>query len=482
MRVYIKPGGQRGYSGHCINLPPNVNELAYSLPRYPKDVPFVIVSMRAKGNTCKEVIVRRQKVENALQWLSLHNPQYKDIEINRDALNSLPENGTPADVVTLEANPDNVDQDSPTDTELETDSDVVYNKDTETSSFLSSEHNEKQEREAIQDELAGKTLNWPTVQNEPLNEYKTSYLATLAFPTLFPDGKGDPTIPSLNRDVPFASRIKHLLKFGEWLHDHWVYRFAEHPRFSYWALNMIQWRRILQQSSIFIKQNPGDSHLTIDQLREMASANSSALLMTKLSRYVGNILGSNAYWYKQREELKSIIAAKGVPTIFFTFSSADMHWPELHSLFSKNPNNYTNEERRQNVIHNPHIVDWFFNQRLESFIKHWLYDTLGATWHWYRYEFQARGSIHCHGTAKLKNDPGLCELTEVALKGFLAEQKFQQMSCEENHVILQDIESGKRATQTICDYLDSLLSTCNPQLPCETDWVKPSIHHVNSLI
>ena len=21
MRVYIKPGGQRGYSGHCINLP-----------------------------------------------------------------------------------------------------------------------------------------------------------------------------------------------------------------------------------------------------------------------------------------------------------------------------------------------------------------------------------------------------------------------------------------------------------------------------
>ena len=23
MRAYIKPGGQRGYSGHCINLPQN---------------------------------------------------------------------------------------------------------------------------------------------------------------------------------------------------------------------------------------------------------------------------------------------------------------------------------------------------------------------------------------------------------------------------------------------------------------------------
>ena len=30
-------------------------------------------------------------------------------------------------------------------------------------------------------------------------------------------------------------------------------------------------------------------------------------------------------------------------------------------------------------------------------------------------------SIHLHGTAKLKNDPGLCELTETALQGFLAE-------------------------------------------------------------
>lgn len=37
MRIYIKPGGQRGYSGHCINLPQNVKELAKSLPRYPKN-------------------------------------------------------------------------------------------------------------------------------------------------------------------------------------------------------------------------------------------------------------------------------------------------------------------------------------------------------------------------------------------------------------------------------------------------------------
>ena len=45
MRVYIKTGGQRGYSGHCINLPQNVTELATSLPRYPKDLAVIIVKV-----------------------------------------------------------------------------------------------------------------------------------------------------------------------------------------------------------------------------------------------------------------------------------------------------------------------------------------------------------------------------------------------------------------------------------------------------
>ena len=191
---------------------------------------------------------------------------------------------------------------------------------------------------------------------------------------------------------------------------------------------------------------------------------------------MSNITGSNAYWQKRRNELKTIINSKGTPTIFFTFSSADMHWPELHSLFSNRSHDCTNEERRQNVIDNPHIIDWFFNQHLQSFIKHWLYGTLGAEWHWYRYEFQARGSIHCHGMAKLKNDPGRCELTGVALKGFLAEQILKQGSSEEKQTHLQDIQKGKMETKTICDYVDSLLSTWNPMLPSQSNWSKSIVH------
>ena len=48
MNVYVKPGGQRGFSEHCINLPQQVSELAQSLPRYPKHVSLLLVTMNGK--------------------------------------------------------------------------------------------------------------------------------------------------------------------------------------------------------------------------------------------------------------------------------------------------------------------------------------------------------------------------------------------------------------------------------------------------
>ncbi len=477
MRIYIKPGGQRGYSGHCINLPQNVTELATSLPRYPKDLAVIIVKVKGKENTFKDVTVRREKVHNALVWLINNNPHYLELTINEDALDSLPVNGVPQDLMT---DNDIVPDDVAPSTD-NTSEDIVYNHSTEMSSFLPVGEQQQQEIEAVRNNLSqSEPMPWPSVDSEPLNEYQVSHLATMAFPTLFPDGKGDPTNQALLRDVSLQVRIKHLLKFSEIIDGKWVYRFANHPRFSYWAFNMIQRKRILQQSGIFLKQNPGEAHLTIDELREMAASNNSNVFMSKVSRYVGNIAGTNAYWNRVREELKAIITSVGAPTLFFTFSSADMHWPELHALFKADSDieigNSTSEVRRQNVINNPHVVDWFFTQRLESFVKHWLYDTLGAKWHWFRYEYQGRGSIHCHGTAKLNNDPGLCQLTQTALQGFLAQKFKDENDCSDTTELDQDIEAGQRAADTVCQYVDWLLSTVNPNPPDEDIWIRPETH------
>ena len=86
MKVYIKPGSQRGYYGHCINMPQKITELAHTSPRYPKDIPLILVTMKGKNNTFKNVLVRKAKVEQALFWLLKHNPHYRNVKIDTFAL------------------------------------------------------------------------------------------------------------------------------------------------------------------------------------------------------------------------------------------------------------------------------------------------------------------------------------------------------------------------------------------------------------
>ena len=82
---------------------------------------------------------------------------------------------------------------------------------------------------------------------------------------------------------------------------------------------MIQRSHTLGQCSIFLKQNPGESHLNLQELNDIAESNDFRFLMTKMSRYVANISGTNAYWHKAKEDLKAIITHVGAPTFFSHF-------------------------------------------------------------------------------------------------------------------------------------------------------------------
>ena len=150
---------------------------------------------------------------------------------------------------------------------------TIYDSNTDSSSFLPVNDTHQQEIDFIRNNLSQGQIHWPTLGNSPLNEYVTPYLATMAFPTLFPDGKGDSTNPAVLKNATLKGKVKHLIKFAEKKDSKWIYRFANHPRFSYWALNMIQSKQILQQTGIFLKQNPGEQHLTMEELREMVNNN-----------------------------------------------------------------------------------------------------------------------------------------------------------------------------------------------------------------
>jgi hypothetical protein len=87
--------------------------------------------------------------------------------------------------------------------------------------------------------------------------------------------------------------------------------------------------------------------------------------------------------------------------------------------------------------------------------------------------FRLGGSIQYRGMAKLKNDPGLCRLGEIALKGFLAEKDNTSTKSSD---ILHGIERGKIVSQQIANYADSLISTFNPIPPESKLWAKLQTH------
>ena len=182
----------------------------------------------------------------------------------------------------------------------------VYNKEAEMQSFIPGKVNSSKESDVINEEvLKSKIHDW-NVGSTPFNEFCTENLASLAFPTLFPDGKGDPTNSSSinnisNNDTEaFADKIKHLIKFAEKIDNQWVYRFAAHPRFAFWAYNMLYRRRLLGQGNFYLKQNPGDANVTLEELQDMVRSGTHETVMKKLMRYSKNVSGTVEVYNQSR--------------------------------------------------------------------------------------------------------------------------------------------------------------------------------------
>jgi hypothetical protein len=85
-----------------------------------------------------------------------------------------------------------------------------------------------------------------------------------------------------------------------------------------------------------------------------------------------------------------------------------MQWPDLAQ--------YLDTENRTiatAIAHTPLTVDAYITKRFEIFFKCFLTPYFGITDHWYRYEWQHRGSLHVHGLAWLDDCPDTRNCTEA---------------------------------------------------------------------
>ncbi len=95
--------------------------------------------------------------------------------------------------------------------------------------------------------------------------------------------------------------------------------------------------RGLDQTRVYLKQNPGDANLTIRELKQSIQNGTGNEILHRMTAYSANITGSDPYWYKRRCELQATFEQKKPATVFFTFSYADNHWEDLHKQM---PSNY----------------------------------------------------------------------------------------------------------------------------------------------
>lgn len=161
--------------------------------------------------------------------------------------------------------------------------------------------------QSLQQHQSNSILPWPDRGQSPINEFSTEGYFSCAFPTLYPTGMGDFLAPRIHA-VTIGNYFKHLMLYNDG-------RFAKHCRFRYFALNTEMRWRALQTGRIYVRQNPEDDHLTIEDLRDMvgcAGENFSNCVL----HYATSLRGTRQYWMQQRSRLIAMVDTLGIPTIF----------------------------------------------------------------------------------------------------------------------------------------------------------------------
>ena len=247
------------------------------------------------------------------------------------------------------------------------------------------------------------TIPWPTRSDTPFSEFTTNHFFTLAFPALFPFGCGDFRINRPRTCDSMADWVEHLL----WYKDS---RFAKHKFFKFIVHNMIARRRTLDQSRFVVKQQLGDEHMTVEQLKQMIEHNDQGLFK-KIMYFSANLRGTPQYWAQRSKELRSLVQyqineGKGLPSFFVTGSCAEFYFKPLRrllQLYTQNTEDKHIDLEDKNVLFdnlqkNTHIDAKYFDLRTQSYFNKVMTSVFGIDTFWYRYEFaKSRGMIHWHG-------------------------------------------------------------------------------------
>ena len=244
------------------------------------------------------------------------------------------------------------------------------------------------------------SISFTYVKAQPVSEYNDNIrIFCLAFPWLFPGGKGD-----------YCNRRDNKITIDIWMNHMLLYkdgRFAKDPMWSFFALNYSSRRKNQQSGGYFVNGFFKDGPQTLEDLQQNISSGDTNWI-DRISYFSKTVKGSPGYWRAKRKEVFSWInyhleKGHGPPSFFITLSCAEYHWQDIKRLIKERlvkadiehddfENNFVKYVNEYSIV-----VQEYFQARVQI----WL-DTIGKhvfkiKHYWVRFEFApSRGQIHAH--------------------------------------------------------------------------------------
>jgi len=462
------PTVQRGVKGHVIVFPQHPESISNIMPPPIGDVitPICILFCGSTPVTSKwlkekarPLVVRREVVLRALQWLCVHNHLYKDVTIDADRISMLPEEDVlPYNIEHVpisaaarvlvsrydssgdERLPQNATSELPSDSPVQFESVTITDVDANAPSY-------QLKAAALRHAKRGGSFIQVPHDAEPLNEFFNPTMFPMLYPSLFPYGTGG--FEDRRRAVPIGleNHVKHMLVLAD-------KRFQEHYSFMFVVFNVIQRRKLLLHTSLRVKRNNFDSwarrftDVSMEAIRALSDRTAAGAppkattdeerkvleLMKEVKLISANIPGSAASRLTMRNEIRANILSLGVPSFYITVNPADVYNPivrylsghdiDIDNLMSHEVPTYW--EQAKAIARNPCIAADFFNMYLNAFFSAILrYDpkqrstepgVVGVVKAYYGcVEAQGRGSLHCHMVVWVHGGLNSDEIREKAM-------------------------------------------------------------------
>ena len=268
----------------------------------------------------------------------------------------------------------------------------------------------------------------------------------LSFPQLFPSGKFGFSAKRAKKLSPkkyFKARLLH--SDG---------RFSKCLEYLFYSQYRCEAKDVYDCMTIATRKGKSSDNMNAGEIKN----NINKFLSSDLGiHFMKSVRGSPAYYHKLLLELLAMVRTLGPCTYFVTLSSADLKWPDMLSILSKQQGKVLTEEeiKRLNwhercklLRDNPVTAARHFDYRLQQFMKHILLNKklnpLGeVTDYKYRIEMQSRGSCHAHMVVFVKNAPSFETHSEEEVAEFVS----QHVTCslpendDDLRELLQDVQT-----------------------------------------